>query len=173
MLETRLNGILDAETLLKVRSMKLFSCLNSEKPTPMFLSLARSSSRENNLSHINKLNGTPFCCNISKTEQIVSYFENIYRIPLSDTASYDNCIDMFLGDEILNHPITVNSKLTVDERNLLDAPLTIAELDASLEKCNVRSAPGIDGMSNAFIKKYWQYFRIPLFNRIPGQLGHM
>jgi hypothetical protein len=52
----------------------------------------------------------------------------------------------------------------MEERNLLDAPLTIEELDASLEKCNIRSAPGIDGMSNAFIKKYWQYFRIPLFN---------
>jgi hypothetical protein len=51
-LETRLNGILDAETLLKVRSMKLFSCLNSEKPAPIFLSLARSSSKGNNLSHI-------------------------------------------------------------------------------------------------------------------------
>jgi hypothetical protein len=28
----------------------------------------------------------------------------------------------------------------------------------------MRSAPGIDGMSNVFIKKYWQYFRTPLFN---------
>jgi hypothetical protein len=163
-LETRLNGILDAETLLKVRSMKLFSCLNSEKPTPIFLSLARSSSRENNLSHINKQNGIPFSNNINKTEQIVSYFENIYRIPLSDMSCYDNCIERFLGDDILNHPITISSRLTLDERNLLDAPLTIEELDASLEKCNIRSAPGIDGMSNAFIKKYWQYFRIPLFN---------
>jgi hypothetical protein len=110
-LETRLNGILDAETLLKVRSMKLFSCLNSEKPTPIFLSLARSSSRENNLSHINKQNGIPFCSNINKTEQIVSYFENTYRIPLSDMACYDNCIEMFLGDDILNHPISTNSKV--------------------------------------------------------------
>jgi hypothetical protein len=163
-LETRLNGILDVETLLKVRSMKLFSCLNSEKPTPISLSLARSSSRENNLSHINKQNGIPFSSNVNKTEQIVSYFENIYRIPLSDMSCYDNCIERFLGDDILNHPITTSSKLTMEERNLLDTPLTIEELDASLEKCNLRSVPGIDGMSNAFIKKYWQYFRIPLFN---------
>ncbi len=122
-LETRLNSILDTETLLKVRSMKLFSCLNSEKPTPIFLSLARSSSRENNLSHINKQNGIPFSNNVSKTEQIVSYFENIYCIPLSDMSCYDNCIERFLGDDILNHPITISSKLTLDERNLLDAPL--------------------------------------------------
>ncbi len=57
-----------------------------------------------------------------------------------------------------------NSKLTLVERNELDCPLTIDELDVSLEKCNIRSAPGIDGLSNAFIKKYWQYFSVPLFN---------
>ncbi len=43
-----------------------------------------------------------------------------------------------------------------------DGPLTLEELDLSIEKCNIRSAPGIDGLSNAFIKKYWHYFRIPL-----------
>jgi hypothetical protein len=35
-LEHELNSIVNSEVLLKVRSMKLFSCLNSEKPTPIF-----------------------------------------------------------------------------------------------------------------------------------------
>ncbi len=90
--------------------------------------------------------------------------KNIYRIPTSDRKDYTNCIEQFLGMDILNHPIVANSKLTLDEKVRLDSPLTIEELDSSMEKCNVRSAPGIDGMSNVFIKKYWQYFRLPLFN---------
>jgi hypothetical protein len=161
--ESRLGKIVDAETLLKVRSMKLFSCLNSEKPTPMFLNLARSSNAGSNLSRICKPDGSQFPSDADKVENIVSYFENIYRIPTSDCRDYKNCIENFLGSDILNHPIVLNSKLTIDEKARLDSPLTIEELDSSMEKCNLRSAPGIDGMSNVFIKKYWQYFRIPLF----------
>jgi hypothetical protein len=33
-----------------------------------------------------------------------------------------------------------------------------------MASCNLRSAPGVDGLSNAFIKKYWHFFRTPLFN---------
>ncbi len=132
--------------------MKLFSCLNSEKPTPMFLSLARSSNAGNNLSSIRKPDGSDYRSNAEKVERIVSYYENIYRIPISDCIDYSNCIDNFLGPEILSHPIVCNSKLTDTEKGYLDSQLTIEELDSSLEKCNLRSAPGIDGMSNLFIK---------------------
>jgi hypothetical protein len=40
--------------------------------------------------------------------------------------------------------------------------MTVADLDAALQKCNMRSAPGIDGINNRFIKKFWTFFRIPL-----------
>jgi hypothetical protein len=163
-LESQLNALLDAETLLKVRSMKLFSCLNSEKPTPIFLSLARSSNAGTNLSCICKDDGSTYNTPESKTEGIVSYYENIYRKPTSDLTNYSGCIENFLGQDIVTHPIISNSRLTNDERILLDSPLTIDELDTSIEKCNMRSAPGIDGFSNAFIKKYWQFFRLPLLN---------
>jgi hypothetical protein len=62
------------------------------------------------------------------------------------------------------HPIVQNSKLTVTERDELDRPLSIDELDKSIDKANMKSAPGIDGMSNIFIKEFWSYIRIPLFN---------
>jgi hypothetical protein len=65
-LESRLGKILDAETLLKVRSMKLFSCLNSEKPTPMFLNLARSSNAGSNLSCVRKQDGSQYATDAEK-----------------------------------------------------------------------------------------------------------
>jgi hypothetical protein len=94
----------------------------------------------------------------------VSYYENIYRKPLSDLTDYSDSITHFLGHEIVTNPIISSSMLTDEERISLDQPLTINELDLSMEKCNMRSAPGIDGFSNAFIKKYWHFFRTPLFN---------
>jgi hypothetical protein len=163
-LESCLNKIIDAEVLLKVKSMRLFSCLNSEKPTPMFLKLAQTSNSCNNLSSICKSDGSPYPSDKDKIEGIVSYYENIYRIPTSDCVNYSECIEKFLGPDILSHPIVVNSKLTQEEKERLDLPLSIEELDSSVDKCNMRSAPGIDGLSNMFIKKYWHYFRIPLFN---------
>ncbi len=106
--------------------------------------------------------GTPFASDEIWTESIVSYYENIYKKQDSELVAYNNCIDNFLGEDLVNHPIVKNSKLTDSERIILDAPLTVAELDQSIDKCNVRSAPGIDGYSNMFIKQFWRYFRIPL-----------
>jgi hypothetical protein len=111
-----------------------------------------------------KDDGSPYSTPEAKTEGIVSYYENIYRKPMSDLTDYSGCIENFLGQDIVTHTIISSSMLTNDECNLLDSPLTIDELDTSIEKCNMRSAPGIDGFSNAFIKKYWQFFRFHLLN---------
>jgi hypothetical protein len=52
----------------------------------------------------------------------------------------------------------------VQEKNILDRPLTIEELDESLLHCNLKSAAGADGFSNKLIKRCWQFLRYPLFN---------
>ncbi len=59
-LENELNSIVNAEVLIKVKSMKLFSCINSEKPTPIFLSLARASNSSSRLENILDEQGSPF-----------------------------------------------------------------------------------------------------------------
>jgi hypothetical protein len=141
-LEEELKALLDKETLLKVKSMKLFSCLNNERPTPLFLSLARASSKGTNLSAVCKKDGSPYLTEEDKVEGIVSYYEDIYRKPITDRASYSGCIENFLGIDIISSPIVVNSKLTDTEKTTLDSPLTIDELDNSFNKCNIRSAPG-------------------------------
>jgi hypothetical protein len=79
-------------------------------------------------------------------------------------VDYSRCIEDFLGEEILSHPIVNNSKLTLQEKTDLDSPLTIGELDESLNNCNLKSAPGADGFSNKLIKHCWKFLRIPLFN---------
>ncbi len=58
---------------------------------------------------------------------------------------------------MLASPIVQNSKLTNEERAELDTPLTINELDRSMEKANMKSAPGIDGLSNLFLREFWQF----------------
>ena len=64
------------------------------------------------------------------------------------------------------------SKLTAQEKDELDSPLSIEELDRSLKKVNMKSAPGIDGYSYRFITKFWELFRVPLFNCASECLGN-
>jgi hypothetical protein len=144
--------------------MKLFNCLNSEKPTPIFLNLARTSNSGKSLSVINKPDGSSYANDVDRNEGIVSFYEDIYHKPTDEPADRVNCIEKFLGSSIIEHPVVNNSKLSLDEIVSLERPLTVDELDLSVEKCNLRSAPGIDGVNNYFIKKFWHLLRIPLLN---------
>jgi hypothetical protein len=72
--EKALSELIEIETIAKVRQMKLFDCLNSEKPTPMFLSLARVSNSEKKLASICKPDSNNFIDNIACNEYIVNYF---------------------------------------------------------------------------------------------------
>ncbi len=69
-----------------------------------------------------------------------------------------------MGEEILLEPVVMSAKLNNDERNDLDLPLTIEELTQSINESNLKSAPGSNGISNKFIKTYWEFFKRPLLN---------
>jgi hypothetical protein len=71
-------------------------------------------------------------------------------------------INNFLGEEIIERREVANAKLTEAEKFDLDLPLTIEELTSSINKSNLRSAPGSNGVSNKFIKRYWDFFKFPL-----------
>jgi len=162
-LENELLDITDKEIREKVKSMKIFECLNAEKPTPLFMSLARCRSSSKKLSALKKPDGTEYEGDRERNEGIVQYYENLYKKPAGERSDYTNCIEDFLGPTVLNHVIVQNSKLTENEKTLLDMPLSIEELDISINKANMNSAPGIDGLSNKFLKKYWVFFRTALF----------
>jgi len=61
--------------------------------------------------------------------------------------NFDNCVENFLGD-LVNHPAIAEKKLSDEERTRLEADFSVEELDAAMDTCNMRSAPGMDGFSN-------------------------
>jgi hypothetical protein len=143
--------------------MKIFDCLSSEKPTPMFLSLARCSNSDKKLSAICKPNGEPFESKESRNNFIFSYYRDVYTKDNAEPVDFGNCIERFLGEDVLASPIVKNSKLTNEERAELDTPLSINELNRSMEKANIKFAPGIYGLSNLFLREFWRFIRHPLF----------
>jgi len=163
-IEDQLTGIVDKELIEKAKTMRLFESINAEKPTPIFMSLARCRSTSKKLSSIKQDDGSPYNSREQQIEGIVSYYEKLYKKPVNERINYEGCIEEFLGPDIVNSTLVQGSLLTVNERNELDRPLTIDEIDKSMEKANFKSAPGIDGISNTFLKKYWRYFRHALYN---------
>ncbi len=161
--ERELLEITDKEISEKAKNLKIFECLNAEKPTPLFMSLARCRSTGKKLSAIQKDDGTNYGSDRERNEGIVQYYEKLYEKPIDERINYENCIEDFLGAEVLNNPIVQNSFLTETEIASLDRPLSIDELDKSIEKANMKSAPGVDGLSNKFIRRYWLFFRTALY----------
>jgi hypothetical protein len=87
----------------------------------------------------------------------------LYSKPENEAPVTADRIINFLGD-ISNYDQILNSKLNEEERVDLDKPLNVTEFDKAIASCKKKSAPGTDGISNNFIKTFWQYFRIPLLN---------
>jgi hypothetical protein len=163
-LEAILNRLHDEEMKLAIEKFRHFELVNSEKITPEFLKLANNANVEYSLDAICKDDGTRFPLEKERETFIVDQFSKTYETPPCDIKRGTNLIEKFLGPEILNNKLVDNCKLTQAERNLLDQQLGIAELDEAMEKANQRSAPGMDGLSMHFIKKFWNHLRKPLFN---------
>jgi exonuclease III len=159
-LENRLNNASEKHILDRLSNYVKSDVLNSEKMTPRFLKIAEKNT-ESNLSSICKPDGTPFQDNIVRGEYIANFYECLYKNPHNMPLNFDNCVENFLGD-LVNHPAIVDKKLSDEERTRLEADFAAEELDAAMDTCNLRSAPGMDGFSNKVIKKFWQFFRKPL-----------
>jgi hypothetical protein len=168
--EEHFERIAELECLLNDASERLISdrlsnyvksdVLNSEKMTPRFLKIAEKNV-ESNLSSIRKSDGSYFQDSTERGEYITNFYEELYKNPVNVPENFDNCVENFLGN-LVNHPAIVDSKLTEEERTRLEADFTVEELDAAMETCNLRSAPGLDGFNNKVIKKFWTFFRQPL-----------
>ncbi len=91
---------------------------------------------------------------------IREYYAATYRSVAKNVNGHS--ISNFLGD-MANHPKVLASKLNQEERDDLEKDISINEFDKALEKAKLNTAPGIDSISNRFIKTFWHIFHVPLF----------
>jgi hypothetical protein len=159
-LEKNLNGASEKFIAERLGNYIKLDALNSEKMMPRLLRIAKDNNVYD-LSVIVKDDGTPFLNPDERSEHITGFYESLYKLPDSVPENFTNCVSDFLGD-LINHPAIRGCMLDEEEKNKLEADLTIVELDEAMERINLGSAPGIDGLNNRFIKKFWNYFRVPL-----------
>ncbi len=153
--EIKINSILEKNSN--------FDTIHSERITPFFLKMAKGYQHESSMSDICNYEGEPFATPIDQKNFIRTHFANSYKKPHTEPDNLQGCIEQFLGDEILRHPLVQNLKLNDNERIRLEQGISREELDLALDGANSSSAAGIDGISTKFIKRYWDIFRVPLF----------
>ena len=163
-LERRLSAIVESELRTELCKIKNFDRLNNEKITPYFLKIARSSKQDTCLEDLKNDDRAFFDSDETRSEYVTGYYENIYKKPKTlPLPEANDEIAKFLGEITENQTVT-NAKLTENEKMDLESPLTLQELEKSMSESNFSSAPGLDGISNRFIKHYWTFFQKPLLD---------
>ncbi len=151
-LESLLNKQVDLELRSEIENLNSFEYLNDEKITPYFVSLAKSNKAIASTDNICDENGVPFTSSTARNEYVRNFYAKLYGIPDGQPENVEGCIENFLGAEILNSRLVRDSKIPADKAEELERDITIEELDISVLQGN-RSAAGMDGLSNCFIKR--------------------
>ncbi len=161
--ERQLGELIDSELKENIAAKKVLERINNEKVTPYFLKIVNSCKDDTTMHEIKKEDGSVFESDSAREEFITSYYANVYQKDTNLRAVDANTIPNFLAGMVGN-PVVNEARLTEEEKNSLEGPITFDELDKSLKQANLASAPGIDGISNKFIRQFWTFFRTPLKN---------
>ena len=73
--------------------------------------------------------GSPFQSDRDRNEFIANSYRDIYKKSKDEPDDFSGCIDDFLGPQICQHNLVKQSKLTLPERDRLESPLSLNELD--------------------------------------------
>jgi hypothetical protein len=127
---------------------------NNEKPTRAFFRIGRTKNLDDNTKAIKNDNGEEFENEASRGKYIGETYGKLYRKKIDKMLEFVNYLTELngqLGNE--------KRGLTEEQKNGLEGEFTLEELEKSLEKSNMDSAAGWDGISYCFIKKILEYSR--------------
>ena len=115
---------------------------HGEKPSKYFLNLENKNRVNKNINEIKKEDDTI----IRDQDMILKELKNFYET-LYEEKETQNINDY--------NPDIMPSKISDDERNALEEPITKIELDNALSKMKNNKSPGLDGYSPEFFKRFW------------------
>ncbi len=110
-----------------------------EKSNAYFLNLITRRKEQTTITKLDR-NGESLTCQKDITEHVVDFYSELY----SEKETDDNY------NELLSDLPTLNEA----DRSVLDAPISLDELERTLKGCK-ESAPGPDGISYLVYKKLW------------------
>jgi hypothetical protein len=122
------------------------------KKSHQIIILAKGFKSEASLLELKREDGSDFSNEDERKAYVRKFYKKLYKKPECDFNFNEDCIENFLGDEIVNSRLVQDSKIPPEISENFERPLTIEELDTSAEQGN-HSASSKDGLSNCFFKK--------------------
>ncbi len=135
-LEIELRNINELEINSELEKNPNFNTLNSERIAPFFIKMAKGSRQERSQTEIQDSNGRNFAKTQEQKNFIFNHFADSFKKNPNEPESLENCIQDFLGPDILAHPLITSLKLSHDEALGLEDDLSLAELDSAIEGAN-------------------------------------
>ena len=118
-LENKLAKILNSEMRNLIQDKRYLECVNFEKASQNFINIVKNCKASDDIHKIKDNNGNNFKNESDLKTHITNFYKNLYR---KDELPSDTSIESFLGDDITNNPLVLNSKLTQVEKDNLDRP---------------------------------------------------
>jgi len=120
----------------KLEGSKNFEILNDEKITPNFINLSKGAKSEESLMELKKEDGQNFKNENERKAYVREFYKNLYKTPECDLEFNENCIEEFLGEEIINSRLVLDSKIPADLSENFEQQLSLEELDKSAAQGN-------------------------------------
>ena len=137
----------------------------NERNTSFFLSIESHRQEKRVIKEIYDTTGKLVTTPIQIMPTIASFYETLMSNHGDTHHDKPHLLDAFLGDAA--HP-TLND----EDRELLESPITIHELEEALKLLNSDSAPGCDGLTPLFYSHFWDSVKIPLFESIKESINN-
>ncbi len=147
---------------LRVETNKYIKFLNdnNEKATRKFCKLGKTCSAVDDIEQIQGVGGRIFGSQAERAEHIRSFYENLYKKKIDRVMEIES---LFTGEE-WDRVQRQGKKLDENTKQELEGEITLEELKKSLDKSNMASCPGWDGVSYKCIQKLWEFLKIPMLN---------
>jgi len=146
-----LNNFDNLQLRERAEKYREFVLNNNEKPSKAFCLLGKENNVAGEIDQIKDNNGRSFDSEQERKEYIREFYSRLYKKKLDNILR----IESFLGEEIVNSVDVNNKKLTAEESELLEGDLTMDELLKALQKSNMTSSSGWDGISYKVIKVFF------------------
>jgi hypothetical protein len=149
-IERQFDDLVNLDLLSRAGRFKEFFEKNNEKPTRAFYKIGKSKLHNDDTTKIRDKNGLPFQNVQKQGEHNGDFYGDLYKKKIDKMLELENYLvelDTTLGEN--------KRALSEEEKQSLEGQFTLLELEESLDKSNLGSAAGWDGVSYLFIKKFW------------------
>ena len=144
---------LEAETRAVAIRLKQTWIEKGETNTPYFLNLERAQKQKQNITQLESNNSV--CNDPSEiSSEIHKFYSNLYK---AKTVENQLLLDQFHED------IEIPQVGELDNLKA-EQPISIYEMGKALKALNNNSSPGLDGLTTAFYKIFWNELKQDLYN---------